>query len=371
MDLVENYLPQFNTLTNNKNIYEFASINNYFDLKFSPKLQKNNFFYSPFTISFMLCLLYIGSTEETKDEISNFLGIENNSEDKKIIKTMFNIYYQLLNSRLVNIGNAFFINNNYFYDIKPYFLSLMKKNNVVVGCNFLDEGEKIIYVINKWVNQITKGIINEIITSNDITGETQMINIGINNFTTKWLYNFNEEYTKIDKFLKLDYGEIELPMMRQKNIFPYYQTPHFQLIELPFKDTTFSMGFFLPKEEGKFINHLFSQYICHLQDRHVEIIIPKFIQNYKVENVVKTLRKMGLIRLFEIGYAELYNMIQELDGLCLDNIYHQNIIEVNEGGKYTPHVSSKGIYTKFIANHSFQYYIRHIPTETILFHGVF
>ncbi len=90
MDFLENYHYNSNSNTNLSNPNEFTSINNYFNLKLCKNINLNDYIYSPYSISYLTLLIYLGSTETTKDELANLFGINSSKDDAKIIADILN-----------------------------------------------------------------------------------------------------------------------------------------------------------------------------------------------------------------------------------------------------------------------------------------
>lgn len=105
----------------------------------------------------------------------------------------------------------------------------------------------------------------------------------------------------------------------------------------------------------------------------VHVHLPKF----KMENsydLKSDLSGLGLQDIFDSGKADLSGMSGSQD-LFLSEIVHKSFIEVNEEGTEAA-AATAGIAVfcmlleeDFNADHPFLYFIRHNPTQSVLFFG--
>ncbi len=376
MDFLENYHYNSNSNTNLSNPNEFTSINNYFNLKLCKNINLNDYIYSPYSISYLTLLLYLGSTETTKDELANLFGINSSKDDAKIIPAMLDINRDLISSGMVKIANRFFINHIYFNNLKELFKQLLQKCGGIIACDFINNSTNITININKWITNITNNLINNVINEQDISGMTQLMAINVIYFKSNWLYPFKN--VKINKFTNSFKQELSIEMMNQVKEFPYYDNNELQLLEMPYEGGKFSFGIFLPKTDYNLrVTTNFTQYIQQLINKRLDIYIPKFSQRSRLE--LKTIfENMDCKRMFQMAIAEFYNMIKDKDGLHISDMIHEAVIIVDEIGTEATAVTSMISQNStpersivFRANHTFQYYIRHIPTNTVIFHGVY
>ena len=207
---------------------------------------------------------------------------------------------------------------------------------------------------------------------------TQLVGINAIYFKANWKHAFKEKNTKINKFINSSNQELTLNFMNQTEMFPYYENNEIQLIELPYHNDIFSFGIFLPRQDNNYrVSNNFTNYIQHMVMRNIEIYLPKFNQKCNLE--LRTLfEQLNCKRMFEMANAEFYNIIKNKDGLHVSNLVHEAVIIVDEKGTEVAAATS-AVFTNsvperaliFNTNHTFQYYIRHIPSNTIIFYGVF
>ena len=166
-------------------------------------------------------------------------------------------------------------------------------------------------------------------------------------------------------------------MMKQKGYFSYTSNSIVQILELPYVGEI-SMIIILPKQSLTKVENLLSKrinkWLSYLRTQQVKVYLPKFktSTNFDLSN---TLAAMGMIDAFN-SRAD-FSGIDGTKKLYLSAVIHQAFIEVNEKG--TKATAATGtIFTtrgitpvipKFRADHPFIFFIRHNPSNSILFMG--
>ncbi|NXL32284.1 ILEU inhibitor, partial [Glaucidium brasilianum] len=177
-------------------------------------------------------------------------------------------------------------------------------------------------------------------------------------------------------------------MMYQKNKFPfgYIREVKVRVLELPYEGRELSMIILLPDDiEDDFtgLQKLEKQLTLeklrewtrpeHLYSADVHVRLPKFKleESYDLKS---DLAAMGLLDVFDSGKADLSGMSGARD-LFLSKIVHKAFVEVNEEGTEAAAATAgiamlcMAIEEDFNADHPFLFFIRHNPTQSILFLG--
>jgi serine protease inhibitor len=164
-------------------------------------------------------------------------------------------------------------------------------------------------------------------------------------------------------------------MMNNTGYNSYYEDLTVQRVELMYKDTDYCMGFILPKSDvslDKCTSYLGDG---NFESKYVKLFIPKFTQRKRMD-LIPYMKKLGMTDLFD-STSRLDNMVSS--DAYVSVLIHEAVVIVNETGTEASAVTvavcqSKGIRRNpepiiFRADHSFIYYIKHIPTKTLLFVG--
>ena len=346
---------------------EFTSINNYLNLKIM-KLIDSKFIYTPFSTSYLTLLLYLGSIDITKDEISNLFGINDDKNDDKIIKNMYQISCDILSSEYINMANCYFINHKYYDNIKPEYLQLLKKMGGIYSCNFIKNSHIITNQINNWIANVTNNFITNCIKYDMITGLTQLIGINVLYFRGELMHNFDRSKTKKGIFIDKSGIKKDIPLMNQVNEFNYYEDDKIQFLEMLYDDQIFSLSIFLPKNGIEF-NQDFYHKVSSARKTIVNVTLPKFVQKSHI-NLKNLYQRMGCKNMFELGNAKFYNIVNNMDGLAVSELYNDTVIIVDDTPNYQK-IDKKQAMISFTANHSFHYYIKHEPSDTIIIYGIY
>ncbi|NXW65295.1 SPB10 protein, partial [Eurystomus gularis] len=179
-------------------------------------------------------------------------------------------------------------------------------------------------------------------------------------------------------------------MMYQKGTFKlgYIEEVSAQVLELPYAQKTLSMTILLPGDmadgftsgleqiERRMTYENLTLWASseHMFETTVEIYLPRF----KLEDTInlnEVLKEMGMTDIFTESKADLSAM-SLAKSVILSNVVHKACVEVNEEG--TTAAAGTGAITVrrslpltevFMADHPFLFFIRHNPTNTILFFG--
>ncbi|KAL0164584.1 hypothetical protein M9458_040337 [Cirrhinus mrigala] len=182
-------------------------------------------------------------------------------------------------------------------------------------------------------------------------------------------------------------------MMYQSKKFPFRCIPEYELqvLELPYKQEELSMLILLPNETQDGSDPLLKSELTldKLLDwterdkmatsMDIRVHLPKF--KLEVESSLSAiLQEMGMSSVFQETKADLTGMSSQ-DGLSISAVIHKAFVEVNEEGTEAAAATAiclrargralRREFHTFIADHPFMFFIRHNPTNSILFVGRF
>lgn len=341
------------------------NVNNPLCIKLFDNLEKGSVF-SPISIKLILSLIHLNSYGKTNNELTNLFGY------KYTIGELMSIY-KTFNNNIIKMTNTIIINNKYKVNDKQ--LKSIQKLALIEYNNFNDK-QLIVNNVNRYVSDNTNGLITNALDNNMIRNDTIMILVNTIYFKANWLNKFDKKNTS--KMMFRGEKEMEIDMMYQNNKFKYFETNDIQMIEMLYNDNNYTMGVILSKKDD--IVHLnFGQLqynIDYLKNEKVKLYLPKFRHRKKIE-LVSVLKKLGVDELFtenaKLGIVE---------NAFVSNIIHEAVVIVDENGTeasaFTAAIMTKNCAPSkpkdeivFKANHPFIYYIRHIPSNSILFYGHF
>ena len=350
--------------------------------------QSSSVVYSPFSIFYLMELVYMGSNGKTREELGKILGVELETESQTI-KDMIHFGRELESSGSVKMANGFFIERSYKDFIRDSFRELMEKIGKLEECNFQNGALMEVEKINTWVKKQTMGLVPCILEPSDIDTDTKLVLVNTLYFKDKWLNCFQPEKTKTGIFNNLLGGRYPLDLMHQKGQFEYYDNEQFQILSMKYVGGEVVMDIFLPKNLGKknmetvLSDHLNYDLDQVLMEQEVEVIFPKFKQRNR-QSLAKAFSDLGAKRMFTAN-AEFANLVVPPPGddnhVYISDIIHECVVIVDE--EKTEAAAATCVMLRneccveerkpkvFKADHSFLYQIRYSNNGLVLFHGVF
>ncbi|KAM4026594.1 serpin B4-like [Anomaloglossus baeobatrachus] len=383
-----------------KSINEFS-----FDLikKLKNSGSDKNIAISPPSISAILSLVLLGSNGDTSAQIQKVLHlpdvkttIEKKTPGKvcaKKVKTekvaeVHNQFHQLLlqlksskSDMVLTIANAAFTQLN-FHLSKDYLKSAETLYEAKVeAVDFQDEKTR--QKINSWVDEKTGGKIKELFPEGSLDKSASLVLTNAVYFKCQWQKKFDKENTKNAPFYTTKESEISVPMMSQTGRFNLGTIEEIgaQIIELPYATGDLSMIILLTEEiDGleKIEEQITAESLIqwtnaqNLSPTRVNVQIPRFTQEMSYD-LVPFLTNLGMVDAFSQQKANLSG-ISDI-GLYVSQLIHKCFFEVNEEGTEAAAGTGATIVPKsltppstFKANHPFLCFIKHIATDTIIFH---
>ncbi len=385
-DAVEDNEPHPIALTEQQR--EFVSDNNAFTLNFLKTVNATDksgksFIYSPLSITYVLSMVNDAAEGTTQKELEQTLGFRKGGikEVNQFCKTLIDSLPMVDQKVQLHIANAIFVNKN--SQLKPQFQKDMKDYYQAMAESLDFATNKSLNRINGWCNDKTKGMIPKILDELDPVAVSYLLNAIY--FKANWTNEFKEALTKTDTFTTAK-GPAMLPLMQQEKQFSYVKNSTFSAVDLPYSNRLWSMTVMLP-EKGKDVNDVINylaqngmDFLDGSRSRKVDLKLPRFETESSTEDLIGTLKKMGITRVFDSFFAEVPNM-------CESNVYISMMlqkarIKVNESGSEAAAVTVAQMTkctsvsrpeepVKFYANHPFVYVIREKSTGVILFVGKF
>ena len=348
------------------------------------KSEEGNIFFSPFSISTAMAMVYEGAEGKTAKEIKSVFGFPKYDNSRR------NQYSDLLSEinkkdkeYALKTANALWAEQD-FHFLDEYLTTVEKYyGGKTTNLDFKNEGEASRLIINNWVEDKTNNKIKDLFPERSIHPLIRLVLTNAIYFKAEWLIQFDADKTSDEYFRVNPDKSIKVPMMQptsQKSTFNYTQNKDLQILEMPYAGEDLSMLILLPLDddiealENSFTIEKLTEWKKSLRKRRVKIYIPKFKFETKYF-LNETLSDLGMPTAFT-NSADFSGMTGKKD-LIIDQVIHQAFIEVNEEG--TEAAAATGVtmmkHSKppptpiFKADHPFIFIIQQNETGNILFMG--
>ncbi|ESN95905.1 hypothetical protein HELRODRAFT_157615 [Helobdella robusta] len=351
---------------------------------------KENFFFSPTSISYALAVTMLGADGRTKNQMKSVLKFKDISDDK-IHSPLAELNVQLLDTKRkyeLYIANKLY--GEVSYKFKDDFLQNCKKfyGANVESLDFKNQPSECESIINSWVEEHTNKKIKNLL-SGVLNELTRLVLVNAVYFKGDWNKKFNKNETSEQHFHVSEDTKMKVPMMYFMEIklkYCYDEDLKCQIIDLPYVDGAMSFIVILPdlnatclaSVEKKLTVPILNNLPQKLHNyKTLELWLPKFKLESSFE-LGDVLKKLGLVDLFEHGRADLSKM----DGtreLYVSKVVHKAFVDVNEEGseaaaatavvcvEYCAMIMSDPII--FRADHPFIFMIRDNKTGEHVFMG--
>jgi serine protease inhibitor len=347
----------------------------------------DNYLISPYSIEIALRMLMDGAKEETYDEIYGVIG--NRSINDISVKDR------------ISVANAAFIRDMYKDYVNNEYYDKLKKN---YDSEILYDEYRSPKVINDWVNNKTKGMIEKILdnmSKDFVMGLANALAIDV-----EWEQPFSCEATISEEFMLNDGKKMNVEMMHKTYDFgiKYINDNKVSGIIIPYKSYDKKTGEeifedgrnlefigILPEDINSYINNLSNDELYNLLDKakevddetEVNLSLPRFKYDYSLDDFKEILEKLGIKKVFSDDDANLEGIItrDKLNGnLYVSDAIHKTHIDLNEKGTKAAAVTYFGLFKstgkmeekkkvdiKF--DKPFIYMIRDKDTNEMLFFG--
>ena len=360
------------------------------DLYQQLKDEDGNLFFSPFSISMALAMVYAGARSTTETEMANALHFNLPQSE---LHPAFNKLDIELNSRgegaqgkddegfRLNIVNAIWGQEG--FNFLQGFLDTLAEN-YGAGLrllNFIANPEQCRQIINEWVSKQTEDRIKDLIPEGLIDKDTRLVLTNAIYFNAAWLNQFEENDTQKGDFHLLNGNTVSTDMMHQTENMGYTSGEGYQAVELPYDGNELSMIIMVP-DKGQFqqfedsVNSdLLNSVVQGISSARVALTLPKY--EFESEfNLNDAMKEMGMPVAFS-GAADFSGMTGNRD-LFISDIVHKAFVSVDENG--TEAAAATAVIMKLTSapvnetisvtiDRPFIFLIRDIPTGTVLFMG--
>ncbi|XP_072283776.1 uncharacterized protein [Pyxicephalus adspersus] len=276
----------------------------------------NNIFFSPFSVSFLLGALTLGTRGNTHEQLLSGLGWEALQKNPDLLHRLLKDLkegimksdgYSLDLGSISLIHESFNINQEFLNQTKLYFDMEFK------SIDFQDR--HVIETIRDLIREKTRGRISEL--QDEIDPQTKMMLLDFIFFKGKWQTPFKTESTNTDTFYVNKYSSVKVPMMykTEKVASMFDKSLSSTVLSLPYRGGA-HMLIVMPENEGNFdaledslSGELVASWLNKMKTRKTDVFFPKFQLDHKYK-MKSSLEELGIKDIFT-GKANLTGMTEE------------------------------------------------------------
>ncbi|KAM6410906.1 heterochromatin-associated protein MENT-like [Pluvialis apricaria] len=379
-----------------------------------------NIFFSPWSISSALALMYLGAKGNTATEMAEVLhftqaaGAEGSSSvarpsrgrpkrrkmdpEHKQAENIHSGFKELLtainkprSTYSLKSANRIYVEKT--FPLLPMYIQLSKNYYKAEPhkINFKTAPDQSRKEINTWVEKQTEGKIKNLLNSQDVVNSTKLILVNAIYFKAEWEVKFQAGNTNLQPFRLSKNKTKPVKMMYMRNTFPVLimEKLNFKMIELPYVKHELSMFILLPDDikdsttgleqlERELTYEKLSEWTDSkkMTETLVDLYLPKFTVQDRY-NLGDKLSSMGMHSAFSSN-ADFSGMAQKGDVL-ISEVLHKSFVAVDEKGTEAAAAtaiialtsSSVSHALNFKVDHPFHFFIRHNKSKSILFFGRF
>ena len=357
--------------------------------------EAGNIIYSPFSLHMLLSQAYFGAPRgtPTSDELAKLLAFEPSDSNNEAY--LYN-YLKVIN-RLgqvsnntgseVNIANRLFAAED--LKIKKEFKDTVSKfyNSEIQNVDFKN-AKQTADIINEFVKDKTKGLINKILESDAIDGLTRLVLINTVYFKGIWKTLFKAENTKTEQFHVDSNRTVDFSAMKQTQrlAVTHIEEINANVLELPYTDGMLAMIVVVPSNNNDVKNvaaKLENFDVSKISDKlraathyNLNLVFPKFEAEYSWDALEDVLRSLGVESVFDLSRSNLREITDE--AVNVDKVVHKATIKVNEQGSEAAAVSEAIAITRsgnqpemglLVVDRPFIFYIYDVINQFPLFVG--
>ncbi len=339
---------------------------------------------SPFGISLVLEIIYSATSRVTQAEIGHVLGNEPQNNTPYSLNDLANTFVNSLGSGQFINANALWLQSD--IQLKPNFVDQFKDadSGNFYFVDFLHNPDKASDQINDWVKDKTKGFIPQLIDPGMLDDQTKVVITNAIYFKGLWQNAFDKSFTEPDLFTLNNGQQISVPMMSQDTSFDYDENSTWQMISMPYKESSLAMVILLPKNKSDFskdISSLNNNELMSLIEKatsnEIMLSMPKFILHSAFDDLQQNLQSLGIKQIFS-NNAD-FSPMTDFKPLRVSQVIQKTYVAVDESGTVAAAATGAGMVGAAVVeehkplvlkiNHPFLFMIYDTQTQLILFIG--
>ena len=364
--------------------------NTTFALDLYQQLRKaeGSLFFSPYSLSTALAMVYAGAKDATRQQMAQVLHFPSDQDQPHAAFAQLQAHLESLQQAgdiTIGMANSLWVQDG--YSLLQEYLTLVKQH-YGVSVTPLDyrDPQRACKRINEWVEQKTNGKIKDILEPSALNELTRLILVDAIYFKGSWQTSFNARFTGSLPFHITTSRSVNSPTMTGTLKARYSQTKSLQILELAYVGGSTSMLVLLPDKidglsdlEASLSPENLTEWRSGLRETKVAVFLPKFTMTSQYQ-LDQTLQVMGMTDAFKMSQANLAGMTGKPD-LHISAVIQKAYVEVNEEGTEATAATTMIGSTKsrgfrpprepptFRADHPFLFLIQENLTGSILFMG--
>ena len=343
----------------------------------------DNVFFSPYSLSTAMAMLYAAAEGETKAQIQKtfyYPSMDILNPNSAALYNQFNKPnpdYKLATVNDLWMQQGLTPTKSYVDTVQHYY------GGQVTNLDFKGSPDPSRLIINKKIAQHPNQMIPELLPKGSIKKITVAVLTNAVYFKGDWKMPFKVQSTSEQPFHNHVGTSPTIKMMHTQADFGYSEDKQVQVVQLPYKGDDLSMLVVLPKAKDKaamqqLVNELsvdkIKQWNKDLVTQEVNLHLPKFKLKERYD-MKGPLSDMGMPIAFEDKAT--FKLFDQPLSTKIDEVYHQAVVIVDEKG--TEAAAATGIVVStesasappsvFKADHPFLFMIKDNKTDAILFLG--
>ncbi|KAM6350389.1 ovalbumin-like [Podargus strigoides] len=355
-----------------------------------------NVVFSPMTIISAMSMVYLGARENTRTQIDKVVPFDKitgfgeavetqcatSASVHASLKDMFTQITKPSDNYSVSFASKLYAEET--YPILPEYLQCVKElyEGGLETISFQTAADQARELINSWVESQTNGMIKNILQPSSVNPQTEMVLVNAAYFKGMWEKAFKDEDTQAMPFQVTEQESKPVQMMTQIGSFKVavIASEKVKILELPYASGKMSMWIMLPDDvsgleqiETAITSEKITEWTSSkmMEEKKIKVYLPRMKMEEKY-NLTSVLMGLGITDLFSSS-ANLSG-ISSAESLKMSQAIHEAIVELSEAGSEAAGSTGAGkevtsVSGEFNANHPFLFWIKHNPTQTILFFG--
>ncbi|XP_053117721.1 plasminogen activator inhibitor 1 [Hemicordylus capensis] len=344
-----------------------------------------NVAFSPYGVASVLAMLQMTAAGETRRQIQEAMAFDVNEWGvPRALRRLQKALTDPRNEDVVDTADAIFVQRD--LELAPGFMPRFHRlfHQMVKQVNFT-ESERARRIINDWVQQHTKGMIQDFLREGALDQMTRLVLVNAIHFQGRWSLPFPEKATRQRLFHKLGGNTVSVPMMEQYAKFNYgeFSTPEqveYDVIELPYQGEALSMFVAAPFEReaplatlsALLSAQLVADWKSNMTGAARLLVLPRFSLESEAD-LRLPLETLGMKDMFDSSVAD-FSSLCDRESLFVAQALQKVKIDVHESGTEASSATAAVIYSRMapleiVMDRPFLFVLRHNPTGTLLFMG--